>query len=81
MRAAGHLLLGATGYRGMMRYWPGKVDDPDATPDDRSIASRYAAGIPITVVSDSLTQEDVGSRDRGANGRARVGGMTLMGPG
>lgn len=59
VRAAGHLLFGATGYRGMLQYWPGRVDDPDASPDDRYIASRYAEGIPVTVVSDSLTPQDV----------------------
>lgn len=59
VRAAGHLLFGATGYRGMLQYWPDRVDDPDASPDDRYIASRYAEGIPLTVVSDSLTAQDV----------------------
>ncbi|WP_158277120.1 dihydrofolate reductase family protein [Serinibacter arcticus] len=59
VRAAGHLLFGAVGYRGMLQYWPARVGDPEATPDDQYIASRYAAGIPITVISDSLTRDDV----------------------
>jgi dihydrofolate reductase len=59
VRAAGHLLFGGTGYRQMLQYWPARVGDPDATPDDAYIASRYAGGIPITVVSDSVGREDV----------------------
>lgn len=61
VREAGSLLFGGTTYRGMLQYWPGQVDNPDATPDDRYIAQRYADGIPITVVSDSLTVEETGS--------------------
>ncbi len=59
VRAAGHLLFGGTTYRGMAGYWPAQVDNPDATPDDRYIASRYAGGIPITVISDSITRDDI----------------------
>ncbi|NUL44966.1 deaminase [Cellulosimicrobium funkei] len=59
VRAAGHLLFGGTSFRGMGDFWPHQVDNPDANPHDRYIASRYADGIPITVVSDSLTREDV----------------------
>ncbi len=55
---AGSLLFGATTFRGMRGYWPHQLDNPDATDDDRSIAARYAAGIPITVVSDTLTPEE-----------------------
>jgi dihydrofolate reductase len=59
VRAAGHLLFGGTSYRGMLQYWPHQVDNPDAHPYDRYIASRYAGGIPITVVSDSLSRDDI----------------------
>lgn len=59
VRAAGRLLFGGTGYREMLQYWPARVDDPEATPDDAYVASRYAAGIPITVISDSITSADV----------------------
>ncbi|WP_413320159.1 dihydrofolate reductase family protein [Agrococcus sp. 1P02AA] len=59
VRAAGHLLFGGKGYREMLEYWPARVGDPDASPDDAIIAARYAAGIPITVISDSLTRADV----------------------
>jgi len=59
VRAAGRLLFGGTTYRGMVQYWPRQVDNPEATTDDRYIASRYAGGIPITVVSDSLEREDI----------------------
>ncbi len=60
VRAASSLLFGGTTYRGMLQYWPAQVDNPDASPDDRYIAQRYADGIPITVVSDSLTVADTG---------------------
>jgi len=59
VRAAGRLLFGGTTYRGMMQYWPAQVDNPDASPDDRYIASRYAGGLPITVVSDTVTRDDI----------------------
>lgn len=59
VRAAGRLLFGATTYRGMMQYWPHRVDDPEAIPEDRYIASRYASDLGLTVVSDSLTDGDV----------------------
>jgi dihydrofolate reductase len=60
VRAAGHLLFGGTSYRGMLGYWPHQVDNPDANPHDRYIAARYAGGIPMTVISDSLTRDDLG---------------------
>ncbi len=58
MQAAGSLLLGGTTYRGFVSFWPGMVDNPDATPGSRVVAQRYADGIPITVVSDTLTEAD-----------------------
>ena len=36
------------------------VDNPDATPGSRVVAQRYADGIPITVVSDTLTEDETG---------------------
>ena len=60
MRAAGSLLLGGTTYRGFVGFWPGMVDNPDATPGSRVVAQRYADGIPITVVSDTLTEAETG---------------------
>ena len=59
VRSASSLLFGATTYRGMVRYWPGQHDNPDS-PLNTYIAARYADGIPITVVSDSLTMDDTG---------------------
>jgi dihydrofolate reductase len=59
VRSAGRLLFGATTYRGMLQYWPSQVDNPDAIPEDRYIASRYATDLGITVVSDSLTSADI----------------------
>lgn len=40
VRSAGHLLFGGTSCRGPVGYWPHQVDNPDATPHDRYIASR-----------------------------------------
>lgn len=59
VRSAGRLLFGAVSYVGMMQYWPHQVDNVDAIPEDRYIASRYATDLGITVVSDSLTRADV----------------------
>lgn len=59
VRAASGLLFGATTYRGMLQSWPDQVDNPDALPEDRYIASRYATDLGITVVSDSLTRDDI----------------------
>ena len=59
VRSAGRLLFGATTYRGMVQYWPGQVRNPEAIPEDRYIASRYATDLGITVVSDSLTRAEI----------------------
>ncbi|MGC5221384.1 dihydrofolate reductase family protein [Micromonospora sp. DT81.3] len=59
VRAAGRLLFGATTYRGMVQYWPNQVENPDAIPQDRYIASRYASDLGITVVSDTLAPADI----------------------
>ncbi|MCS5714649.1 dihydrofolate reductase family protein [Herbiconiux sp. CPCC 205716] len=59
VRSAGRLLFGAETYTRMMKYWPGQVDDADAIPEDRYIASRYATDLGITVVSDRLTRADI----------------------
>lgn len=60
VRAAGSLLFGATTFRGMVSYWPFQLENPDASEDDRYIAQRYADGIPITVVSDTLSPAETG---------------------
>lgn len=59
-QAASSLLFGGRTYRGMLTYWPQQHENPDASPLDRYIAERYAQGIPITVVSDTLTVDDTG---------------------
>jgi dihydrofolate reductase len=59
-RTASSFLFGATTYRGALTYWPQQHDNPDASPLDHYIAKRYAEGIPITVVSDTLTADDTG---------------------
>lgn len=61
VRAAGSLLFGATTFRGMVSYWPSQLDNPEASEDDRYIARRYADGMPITVVSDTLTPQETGA--------------------
>lgn len=59
VRSAGRLLFGARSYVGMMQYWPQQVDNAQAIPEDRYIASRYATDLGITIVSDSLTHADI----------------------
>jgi hypothetical protein len=59
-RTASSFLFGGTAYRGALTYWPQQHDNPDASPLDHYIAKRYAEGIPITVVSDTLTADDTG---------------------
>ena len=61
MRTAGSILFGATTYRGMSSFWPSVVGDPELTPGSSYIAQRYADGIPVTVVSDTVTAEDTGA--------------------
>lgn len=59
-RTASSFLFGATTYRGALTYWPQQHDNPDASPLDRYIARRYAEGIPLTVVSDTLEDDETG---------------------
>ncbi|GAA1991403.1 dihydrofolate reductase family protein [Amycolatopsis minnesotensis] len=59
-RSASSFLFGATTYRGALTYWPAQHGNPDAHPLDHYIAKRYADGIPITVVSDTLTAAETG---------------------
>jgi dihydrofolate reductase len=59
-RTASSFLFGSTTYRGALTYWPAQHDGPDAHPLNQYIAKRYADGIPITVVSDTLTTADTG---------------------
>lgn len=59
-RTASSFLFGATTYRGALTYWPQQHDNPDASPLDAYIARRYAEGIPITVVSDTLGEDETG---------------------
>lgn len=57
---ADRLVYGATTYRSMVSHWPQVLSDPDASDAEREIAQRCADGIPITVVSDSISMEDAG---------------------
>lgn len=57
---ADRLIYGADTYRMMVSYWPNVVDDPNASDAERDIARRCAEGLPITVISDSLTVDETG---------------------
>lgn len=41
-------------------HWPNVLDDPNASDAERNIAQRCADGIPIIVISDSLTVDETG---------------------
>jgi dihydrofolate reductase len=58
VRAAGALLLGANSYRMFMGFWPGQAGNPAAGEVHREFGARYGR-IPVTVVSDSLTADEV----------------------
>ncbi|MEO9325372.1 dihydrofolate reductase family protein [Nocardioides sp. C4-1] len=57
---AARVLYGATTYRQMVGYWPQVPDNPDASPAEQRIAARMREGLPVIVVSDSLTAADAG---------------------
>jgi dihydrofolate reductase len=59
--AAESLLYGATTYRQMLGYWPGVPDEDGHSPAEQEIAARMADGMPVTVVSDSLTEDETGA--------------------
>jgi dihydrofolate reductase len=59
-REARWFLFGATTYRAAVTYWPHQLEVPDMPESHYHIAQRYADGISITVVSDSLTEQDTG---------------------
>jgi dihydrofolate reductase len=61
LRAADSILFGATTYRGMVGFWPGEVGREDRPDGHRYIAQRYADGIPVTVVSDTIEEADTGA--------------------
>ena len=60
LRAADTVLLGATTYRGFVSFWPHARELPGLTEPSREIAERYAAGLEIVTVSDTLTTEETG---------------------
>jgi dihydrofolate reductase len=59
-REASSFLFGATTYRGFVSYWRDQLEVPDMPESHYYIAQRYADGIPITVVSDTLTERETG---------------------
>src|SRR5262245_33320925 len=58
LRAAEALLLGANSYRMFMGFWPAQATNPEAGDVHREFGAIYGR-IPVYVVSDSLTSEDV----------------------
>ncbi len=61
LRAADSILFGGTTYRGMVGFWPAEAGRQDRPEGHRYIAQRYADGIPVTVVSDTVTETDTGA--------------------
>jgi dihydrofolate reductase len=59
LRAADTLLLGRRSFEGFRDYWPRVADDPNQPPVEREI-SRLDNAIEKVVVSDSLTDADLG---------------------
>lgn len=59
LRAADTLLLGRRSFEGFRDYWPSIADDPEQPPLEREI-SRLNTAIEKVVVSDSLTDADLG---------------------
>lgn len=55
LKAAGHLLFGATTFAMFRAFWPGLADNPEAPETLREI-SRFNTALPKLVVSDSLPQ-------------------------
>ena len=60
LRTADSVLFGATTFRGMAQFWPGEEKNMEAPEEHRYVAQRYADGLPITVVSDTVTEDDAG---------------------
>lgn len=58
LRTAGTVLLGANSYRMFMGFWPAQADNPEAGEVHREFGGIYGR-IPVTVVSDSLTADEV----------------------
>ena len=59
MEAAGTLLYGARTYQMLLGFWPSQADNPDASDVHRAIG-RFNRDLPKLVVSDSLTEGDLG---------------------
>ncbi|WP_188191904.1 dihydrofolate reductase family protein [Nonomuraea sp. SYSU D8015] len=58
IRAADALLLGANSYRMFMGFWPAQAANPEAGEVHREFGEIYGR-IPVNVISDSLTGDDV----------------------
>ena len=59
LRAADTLLLGRRSFEGFRDYWPAIANDPEQPPVERE-TSRLDNAIEMVVVSDSLTDADLG---------------------
>jgi len=58
LRAADHLLLSHTAFSSNKEFWPGLIDNPNATAIRREIASLFGS-IDKLVISDRLTKADL----------------------
>ncbi|MCK2218616.1 dihydrofolate reductase family protein [Actinomadura sp. ATCC 31491] len=58
IEAADSLLLGADSYRMFMGFWPAQADNPEASAVHRRFGEIYGR-IEVSVISDSLTPEDI----------------------
>jgi len=55
---ADRILLGANSYRMFMGFWPAQATNPEAGETHRAFGELYGR-LPVSVVSDSLTDDDV----------------------
>jgi dihydrofolate reductase len=60
IRAAARLMYATRTFHQMVAYWPSRAGAADASPAEREIADRIAAGMPVIAVGDSLTEADLG---------------------
>jgi dihydrofolate reductase len=57
---AGRLLYGGTTYRQMVGYWPTVLGEAGHSAAEQQIAQRFAEGLPVVAVSDTLTADETG---------------------
>jgi dihydrofolate reductase len=60
IEAADAVMYGGTTFRMMVGYWPQVPANPAASPAEQRVAAKLAAGMPVVVVSDSVTEDETG---------------------